>query len=64
MDKDNFPAECRGCYANCYACIKENNGHRLSEIRQLVAKRKLKIQAVSRLTREIAMIDEQLESMQ
>lgn len=64
MDKDKFPAECRGCYANCYACTKEKNGHRLQEIRELAAKWKLKIQAVTRLTREIAMIDEQLESMQ
>lgn len=39
MDKDKFPAECRGCYANCYACTKEKNGHRLPEIRELAARR-------------------------
>ena len=47
MDKDRFPAECRGCYANCYACTKEKNGHRLPEIRQLAAGRKLKVQAIA-----------------
>lgn len=46
MDKDRFTAECRGCYANCYACTKEKNGHRLPEIRQLAARRKLKVQAM------------------
>ena len=46
MDKDKFPAECRGCYANCYACTKEKNGHRLPELRQLAARRKLKVQAI------------------
>lgn len=46
MDKDKFPAECRGCYANCYACTREKNGHRLAEIRELAARRKLKVQAI------------------
>ena len=63
MDKDRFPPECRGCYANCYACTKENNGHRLPEIRQLAARRKLKVQAIARLNREIALIDKQLENI-
>ena len=61
MDKDEFPAECKGCYSNCYACAKEKNGHRLWEIRQLASRRKLTIQAISRYTRELALIDKQLE---
>lgn len=61
MDKDKFPAECRGCYANCYACTREKNGHRLAEIRELAARRKLKVQAIARMNREIALIDKQLE---
>ena len=63
MDKDKFPAECRGCYANCYACTREKNGHRLAEIRELAARRKLKTQAIARLTCEIALIDKQLENI-
>ena len=63
MDKDKFPAECRGCYANCYACTKVKNGHRQVEIRELAARRKLKVQAIARMNREIALIDKQLESI-
>lgn len=64
MDEKNYyPTECKGCSEDCYSCMKTFNDVRLADIRQLAAKRTMKLQAISRLQNEVAIIDKQLEGI-
>ena len=63
LGRDQFPKECRGCYENCYKCTRMINSVRLSVIRELLAKRIMKLQATARMQRDIEQIDEQLNAL-
>lgn len=63
MGRNQFPKECRGCYENCYRCTRKIKSASVPVIRDLVAKEKLKLQAIARMQRDIEKIDEQLAKL-
>ena len=60
LGRDQFPKECWGCYENCYKCTRKIRSASVPVIRELVASKKLKQQAIARMQRDIGRIDEQL----
>ena len=60
LGRDQFPKECWGCYENCYKCTRKIRSASVPVIRELVASKKLKQQAIARMQRDIERIDEQL----
>lgn len=63
LGRDQFPKECWGCYENCYKCTRKIRSASVPVIRELVASKKLKQQAIARMQRDIERIDEQLEKL-
>ena len=63
LDKYDIPADCRGCYENCYRCTRKIHFVSLPVIRKLMAARKLKLQAIVRMQRDIKRIDKQLDCL-
>lgn len=60
LGRNQFPKECWGCYENCYKCTRKIRSASVPVIRELVASKKLKQQAIARMQRDIGRIDEQL----
>ena len=63
LGRDQFPKECWGCYENCYKCTRKIKSASVPVIRELVATRKLKQQAITRMQRDIERIDKQLAAL-
>ena len=60
LGRNQFPKECWGCYENCYKCTRKIRSASVPVIRELMASKKLKQQAIARMQRDIGRIDEQL----
>ena len=54
---------CWGCYENCYSCTRKIGSASVPVIRDFVALKMLKQQAIVRMQRDIERIDEQLEKL-
>ena len=63
LGKDRFPKVCWGCFDNCYKCTRRIGSASVPVIRELVATRIMKNQAIARMERDIAKIDEQLQKL-
>ena len=60
---NQFPKECWGCYENCCKCTRKIKSASVPVIRDLVAKKRLKLQAIARMQRDIEKNDEQLAKL-
>ena len=63
LGRNQFPKECRGCYENCYKGTRKIRSASVPVIRNLVVKKKLKLQTIARMQRDIEKIDEQLAKL-
>ena len=51
LGRDQFPKECWGCYENCYSCTRKIGSASVPVIRDFVALKMLKQQAIVRMRR-------------
>ena len=57
LGRDQFPKECWGCYENCYSCTRKIGSASVPVIRDFVALKMLKQQAIVRMQRDVERID-------
>jgi len=55
--KDFIPKVCWGCYENCFKCNKQICGVSTEAIRRLATTRIMKLQAISRMQKDVVQIE-------